>query len=125
MAKRARVRFTPSELIRAVYMAGAGYSAAEIAEAIGRGFTAQSVYALLGRHGLRLTPKTRAQVSFPIIVNRSLFESIEKAALRRGADPQAVAGRILEQVAGDWRALQEHVAFATRDETPALAIAAE
>jgi len=116
MARKSMIRYTSSELLKAAHMAGAGYSAADIAEAIGRGVTAQSIYPLLGRNAIKLAPKTRAQISFPIVVNRALFETIEKAALRRGADPQAVAGRILEQVAFDWRSLQKHVALATRED---------
>lgn len=108
MARAKQIRFTQSELIRAACMAGAGYSS-EIAEAIGRGATAQSIYSLLNRDGIRLVPKTGAQVALTVVVNRALFESIEREALRRGADPMELAGRILDAVAYDGRLLNEVV----------------
>lgn len=125
--KKKQIRFTSSDLLRSAYMAGAGYSASEIAEAIGGGVTAQSVYSLLGRHAIRLAPKTRAQISFPIVVNRALFESVERAALRCGADPKELAGRLLDALAFDVRLLNQVVAKATGREAvdPRIVVAAE
>jgi hypothetical protein len=101
MARAKQLRFTQSDLVRAAYMAGAGYNAGEIAEAIGRGATAQSIYSLLNRHAIRLVPKTRAQMAITIVVNRALFESIEREALKRGADPRELAGRVLDAIGED------------------------
>jgi hypothetical protein len=120
MARAKQIRFTQSELIRAAYMAGAGYSAGEIAEAIGRGATAQSIYSLLNRHAIRLTPKTWAQIAFPVVVNRALFEKIEEAAVRRDSCPKALAGKILEQVASDSTLLSGMATAATGGEASTL-----
>jgi len=102
MARTKQLRFTSSEVIKAAYLSGAG--------AIGRGATATHIYRLLKSHALILAPKTRAQVSFPVRVDRTLFEKIEEVAVQRDSCPKALAGKILEQVAHDSRLLNEQVA---------------
>lgn len=116
MAGRRRDAFTQSELLRAVHMAGAGHSAAEIAAAIGHGFTAEFVYSLLRRQGVKLAPKSRAQVCVLVAVSRTLFQSVEVRALRRGADPAEAAGRILDAIAEDVRLLDRLLDVALVDD---------
>jgi hypothetical protein len=75
-------------------MAGSGLSADEIALAIGNGMDAQAVYALLRRLGVKLLPKTRAQIAFPVAISREAFDM---ATLHAGnADPHQFAGKLLE-----------------------------
>jgi len=105
-------RYTPSEITRAAFLAGSGASAAEIAAALGGRATANRVCGLLHRHGLRLVAKTRGQVAFPLVVNEVTMEKLEAAAAGRGADPQALAAKLLEGLAGDGREFFRRVQIA-------------
>lgn len=90
-------RYSQSDIIRAAYLAGGGATADDIAEAIGCGATARSVYSLLFRHGIRLVPKNRAQACFPLVISRDALGSAETRAAAVGADPQWLIGRLVEQ----------------------------
>ena len=61
-----RARYSIAHIATAASMAGGGASAGDIALALGRGATAVKVYALLSHYGIRLIPKTKAQVCFPL-----------------------------------------------------------
>ena len=93
MKRWRRVGF--SESIRAAHMAGAGLSAEEIALAIGNGMNAQAVYALLRRLGIKLLPKPRSHIAFPVSVSREAWDMVTRRA--GAADPQLLAAALLEQ----------------------------
>ena len=73
----------------------------EIAQALGRRITAIKVYALLSRFGIRLIPKTKAQVCFPLVISREAMMIAETLASIEQADPLAVMADILEQALAD------------------------
>lgn len=85
--------------MRVAFLAGAGASAAEIADALGGRATPSRVHGLLHRHGLRLVSKTRGQVAFPVVVSEATMEKLEEAAAGRRSDPQALAAKLLEGLA--------------------------
>ncbi len=114
MAAKTR-RFEETEVTRAAYLAGSGASAEEIAAALGVGVTVEAIYRLLKRLGIRLMPKSCAQVSIPVAINVEMFESITRAAIRRGVDPQEAAGKILDAIAENTQLLEKIMSVAIPD----------
>jgi len=100
-------RYSQSDIIRAAYLAGAGATAEDIAEAIGRGATTQNVYSLLFRHGIRLVPKNRAQSCFPLVISRDALSEAARRADACGVDPQWLIGRLVEECLRDRSIAQE------------------
>jgi hypothetical protein len=96
-----RQRICVADLAIAANMAGAGASAGEIAQALGRGATAVKVYALLSHYGIRLIPKSKAQVCFPIVISREAMAIAETLASIEQADPRAMMADMLEQMLTD------------------------
>jgi hypothetical protein len=94
-------RYSFSDIRSAVYLAGGGATAEEIAEALGNGVTVQNVYALLSRHGIRLVPKARSQTSFVLVISREAYSVAERLASPSGADPRCVIGRLAEEMLRD------------------------
>ena len=63
--------------------------------------TAVKVYSLLARVGIRLIPKTKAQVCFPIVISREAMTIAETLASIEQADPRSVMADMLEQALAD------------------------
>lgn len=103
MAAAKRASYSTADLIVAATMAGAGASAGEIALAIGYGMTAVKVYSLLARVGIRLIPKTKAQVCFPLVISREAMAIAETLASIEQADPHALLSEMLEQMLADYK----------------------
>lgn len=96
-----RAQYSVAEIAAASNMAGSGASAGEIAQVLGRRVTAIRVYSLLSRFGIRLIPKTRAQVCFPLVISRDAMAIAETLASIEQVDPHAVMADILEQALAD------------------------
>ena len=63
--------------------------------------TAVKVYSLLARVGIRLIPKTKAQVCFPIVISREAMAIAETLASIEQADPRSVMADMVEQMLAD------------------------
>lgn len=63
--------------------------------------TAVRVYALLARVGIRLIPRTKAQVCFPIVISREAMAIADALASIEQADPRAVIAAMVEQALAD------------------------
>lgn len=92
--------YKDSDILRAAYLAGGGASAGEIARDIGF-TTAEKVYALCSRHGLKLAPKLGNEAVLTLRLPRKVLDKIENAATLRDADPRDLVVGLLEQVAAD------------------------
>ena len=101
MARTSYAKYSIAELLTAANMAGAGASAGDIAQVLGRRVTAIKVYSLLARYGIRLIPKTKAQVCFPIVISREAMAIAEALASIEEADPRAVMAEMVEQMLAD------------------------
>lgn len=85
---------SPRKLMRAAFMAGAGASAADIADEIGG--SPASVYAALSRAGIRLTPKTHNQVVVNLVISKAALSEAEKIAVVRRVEPILMISRLLQ-----------------------------
>jgi hypothetical protein len=63
--------------------------------------TAVKVYSLLARVGIRLIPKTKAQVCFPLVISRDAMAIAETLASIEQADPHALLSEMVEQMLAD------------------------
>lgn len=109
-ARRRVPRYSQSEIIRAAFLAGAGASAPEIAEAFRRDdVTTNRVRGLLHRHGLRLAPKNQSQTAFVVVVSREAMAEIERISEPFGVDPQWATGRVIEAVVANSAVLRDIV----------------
>lgn len=108
MKRPRRHLYSQSEIVRTAFMAGAGATAAEIADALGVRMSVRRVYDLVRRHGLRLVPRNGDQATFaPLTIARSAMAEFERVCEPLGADPHFVAARVLERAAGDSAKLRE------------------
>ena len=101
MKRRKRRIYRRQEIARIAAMAGAGNSAAEIAEAIGEGATPSKIYSLLSSLGLHLAPKRSNEVGITIAVDRRAFEAIGVHARDAGMCPEVLAARLLREIADE------------------------
>lgn len=103
-----------SEVIRVACLAVTGSSAAEIADALGRGPNTSRIFRILRLHGIRLVPKTHAQIAFTVVISREAMIEIERVCDPYGADPQMIVARAAEYVARDSAQLREVVKGAVK-----------
>jgi hypothetical protein len=89
-------RHSLADKIIAAHMAGAGATANEIAQAIGRGMTPAHVYDLLQRIGVRMVPKARTQTSFPLVIDQGAMEALATLAAKKNVDPRWFTARLVE-----------------------------
>jgi hypothetical protein len=76
-------------------MAGYGYGAKEIGAAIGQPDTS-GVYAMLAQNGVRLVPKGKNDLCFPLIIPKKTMNDLAKIATEMEEDPEIVASRLFE-----------------------------
>ncbi len=93
----ARSSYSIARAMRIAHMAGAGFSAGEIADEIGVSDT--NIRAMLSEYRVPLVPKTSAQMAFPVVVSKSAMGEAQKIAARLKIDPYWMAGRLIEAVA--------------------------
>ncbi|WP_363348873.1 hypothetical protein [Methylocystis echinoides] len=97
MAKRPRVPLTLTRLANIAFLAGQGYSASEIAAAMG--MKPGHVYWLLFAHHIQLAPKTAADAVIPpLMVSKQTMSGVESLAKELSLPPTWMLGRLLEAV---------------------------
>ena len=87
---------TKARLSRLCYMAGAGFSAAEIAEELG--ISPGNVYRVLSDFRISLQPKKAGQKSVQLGISASAFADAYELAGTLEMPPERMMGKLLETV---------------------------
>lgn len=95
-----RRAYVPADLLRIAYLAGAGKSAGEIADAVG-GTTRDRVAAMLSNKGIALLPKRADEVAITVVLPKTALSALSKFALARDTDPALVAAEALRALADE------------------------
>jgi AcrR family transcriptional regulator len=98
-ARRSRKDYSRSEQMRAAFMAGAGASAAEIADALGT--TPGAVYWFLSKAGLRIVRKTPHEICFPLVIRKDIFDLAGRVAANKGLEPCWFLSKAVERLLSD------------------------
>lgn len=97
--RKGRETYSREELFRAIYMAGAGASASEIADALKT--TPNAVYILMGKLGFRLIHKCAEEIAFPLVIRREHFAFVGRLAATKDADPNWQLSKTIGAVYSD------------------------